>query len=40
MAFGINVKELTAELNAKFDQLLAKLDELLVELKRANANGG
>jgi hypothetical protein len=29
MAFGINVKEITAQVNAKFDQLIAKLDEIL-----------
>ena len=33
MPFGINVQELTAKLQAAFDQLLAKLDEILQAIK-------
>ena len=34
MPFGINVKEAKAELTLRFDQLIAKLDEILAELKK------
>jgi hypothetical protein len=33
MPFGINVKEVTAQVNAKFDQLIAKLDEILQAIR-------
>lgn len=33
MAFGINVKEITAQVNARFEQLIAKLDEILQAIK-------
>lgn len=30
----INVEKITADLNARFEQLIAKLDEILLELKK------
>ena len=33
MPFGINVKDVTAQVQAKFDQLIAKLDEILQAIK-------
>lgn len=33
MAFGINIKEITAQVNAKFDALIAKLDEILAAIR-------
>lgn len=30
----INVEQIKADVNARFDQLLAKLDEILQELKK------
>lgn len=36
MAFGINVKEMKAMFNDKFDQLIHKLDEILIELRKQN----
>jgi hypothetical protein len=40
MPFGLpKPSELTAQLNQKFDQLIAKLDEILVELRKQNQGG-
>ncbi len=33
MPFGINVKEVKAEVIAKFDVLISKLDEILTAIK-------
>lgn len=37
MAFGINVKEITAQFNAKFDLLIAKLQEILEAIQKKEA---
>lgn len=36
MPFGINVGEMKALFNDKFDQLIRKLDEILLELRKRN----
>ena len=33
MPFGINVKDITEQVQAKFDQLIAKLDEILQAIR-------
>jgi hypothetical protein len=36
--FGINVNEMKAMFNDKFDQLIRKLDEILQELRKQNGS--